>query len=179
MKGSTPMSLIYIRQAQLQDLSKIMLIIAQAKTFLKNSGSSQWQAEYPNETTIQNDIAEKVGYVLMVDKKIAGYSAVIAGVEPTYRDIEGNWHNEVDEYATIHRMAISNEFRGMRLANYFFSNIISVLFAQGVTNFRIDTSRKNKIMQHLAESHGFVQRGIIQVDEDPEDPSRIAYELNL
>lgn len=69
MKGSTPMSLIYIRQAQLQDLSKIMLIIAQAKTFLKNSGSSQWQAEYPNETTIQNDIAEKVGYVLMVDKK--------------------------------------------------------------------------------------------------------------
>ncbi len=125
MKGSTLMSLIYIRQAQLQDIPKIMPIIAQAKTFLKNSGSSQWQAEYPNEITIQNDIAEKVGYVLMIDGQTAGYSAVIAGVEPTYRDIEGSWHNEADEYATIHRMAISSGFRGMHLANYFFSNIIS------------------------------------------------------
>lgn len=34
-------------------------------------------------------------------------------------------------------------------------------------------------MQHLALKHNFIERGIIMVDEDPEDPSRLAYELNL
>ena len=45
--------------------------------------------------------------------------------------------------------------------------------------FTIDTSRKNKIVQHIAVSHNFIERGIIQVTEDPVDSSRIAYELNL
>ena len=48
-----------------------------------------------------------------------------------------------------------------------------------IKNFRIDTSRKNQIMQHLALKNNFIERGIIMVDEDPEDPSRLAYELNL
>ncbi|WP_297817686.1 GNAT family N-acetyltransferase [uncultured Lactobacillus sp.] len=173
------MSLIYTRLANELDIHQILPIIDQAKAFLKASGSSQWQGNYPNQMTIQDDIDHQVGYVLLVDNKIAGYAAVITGLEPTYRDIEGSWNNEVDEYATIHRMAISSEFRGMHLANYFFSNILSLKIAQGAYNFRIDTSRKNKIMQHLAETHGFIERGIIQVDEDPQDPSRIAYELNL
>lgn len=34
-------------------------------------------------------------------------------------------------------------------------------------------------MQHLAVKHNFIERGIIQVDEDPKDPSRLAYELNI
>lgn len=173
------MSLIYARLANELDLNMILPIINQAKAFLKASGSSQWQGQYPNQMTIQNDIDNQVGYVLLVDNKIAGYAAVITGLEPTYRDIEGNWNNEVDEYATIHRMAISSEFRGMHLANYFFSNLLSIHVAAGTNNFRIDTSRKNAIMQHLAEANGFKRRGIIQVDEDPQDPNRIAYELNL
>jgi hypothetical protein len=53
------------------------------------------------------------------------------------------------------------------------------MVSQKIRNFRIDTSRKNKIMQHLAIKHNFIERGIIQVEEDPEDPNRLAYELNL
>ncbi|TSO26781.1 GNAT family N-acetyltransferase [Lactobacillus sp. LL6] len=173
------MTLIYTRSAKQSDLEVIMQIIQEAKNFLKDSGSSQWQGTYPDKTTIQDDIENGYGLVLIVDGQVAGYSAVITGIEPTYINIEGSWKNNKDVYATIHRMAISSKFRGMHLADKFLSNIISVKYAEGVRNFRIDTSRKNKIVQHIATSHNFEERGIIYVDEDPEDKSRLAYELNL
>ena len=173
------MTLIYTRSAKQSDLEVIMQIIQEAKKFLKDSESTQWQGTYPDKTTIQDDIKNNYGLVLIVDGQVAGYSAVITGIEPTYIDIEGAWKNNKDVYATIHRMAISSAFRGMHLADKFISDIISLKYAEGTRNFRIDTSRKNKIVQHIATSHSFEERGIIYVDEDPEDKSRLAYELNL
>lgn len=173
------MTLIYTRKANNLDLTPIMKIIKEAKQFLKDSGSSQWQGKYPDYAAIQTDIDQQNGLILVVDDKIAGYAAVITGIEPTYLDIEGTWKNDTDRYATIHRIAISSSFRGMHLADKFISNIISIKLAKGIKNFRIDTSRKNKIVQHIATSHNFVYRGIVYVSEDPEDKSRLAYELNL
>ncbi len=60
-----------------------------------------------------------------------------------------------------------------------FSDLISIMASQKIRNFRIDTSRKKEIMQHLAVKHNFIERSIIQVDEDPENPSWLAYELNI
>lgn len=173
------MSLIFTRRAQNSDVDKIVQILNDAISFLKESGSSQWQSGYPNRETVEEDIEKQVAWVLTVDNEVAGYAAVVIGDEPTYADIEGKWENNVDTYATIHRIAVSSKFRGMHLSQFFLSNIISLTYAQGIHNFRIDTSRKNKIVQHIAVSHNFIERGIIQVTEDPVDSSRIAYELNL
>lgn len=173
------MSLIFTRRAQNSDVDKIVQILNDAISFLKESGSSQWQSGYPNRETVEEDIEKQVAWVLTVDNEVAGYAAVVIGREPTYADIEGKWENNVDTYATIHRIAVSSKFRGMHLSQFFLSNIISLTYAQGINNFRIDTSRKNKIVQHIAVSHNFIERGIIQVTEDPVDSSRIAYELNL
>ena len=46
----------YTRLAKKDDLSEIMRIIADAKDFLKASGSPQWQNGYPNESVIMDDI---------------------------------------------------------------------------------------------------------------------------
>lgn len=173
------MSLIFTRRAQNSDVDKIVQILDDAIAFLKKSGSSQWQNGYPNRKIVEEDIKNEVAWVLTVDNEVAGYAVVVIGCEPTYADIEGKWENNVDTYATIHRIAVSSKFRGMHLSQFFLSNIISLTYAQGIHNFRIDTSRKNKIVQHIAASHNFIKRGIIQVTEDPVDSSRIAYELNL
>ena len=173
------MSLIFTRRAHNSDVDKIVQILNDAISFLKESGSSQWQSGYPNRATVEDDIKNGCAWVLTVDNEVAGYAAVVIGREPTYADIEGKWENNVDTYATIHRIAVSSKFRGMHLSQFFLSNIISLTYAQGIHNFRIDTSRKNKIVQHIAVSHNFIERGIIQVTEDPVDSSRIAYELNL
>ena len=172
------MSLIFTRRAQNSDVDKIVQILNDAISFLKESGSSQWQSGYPNRETVEEDIEKQVAWVLTVDNEVAGYAAVVIGREPTYADIEGKWENNVDTYATIHRIAVSSKFRGMHLTQFFLSNIISLTYAQEIHNFRIDTGEKNKIVQHIATSHNFIKRGIIQVD-DPINPDRLAYELNI
>lgn len=50
----------YTRLAKKDDLSEIMRIIADAKDFLKASGSPQWQNGYPNESVIMDDIEKQI-----------------------------------------------------------------------------------------------------------------------
>lgn len=168
----------YTRLANKNDLSKIMAIIDDAKKFLKASGSTQWQSGYPDEKVILNDIENNNGYVLMVGNQIAGYAAVIPGIESTYIEIDGSWKNNQDTYATIHRICLSSNFQGEGLAKIFLSDIFSLQYANGVKNFRVDTHRLNKPMQALAKRNGFEYRGIIQCNDEI-DPVRLAYELNL
>lgn len=168
----------FTRLATENDISKIMLIIADAKEFLKQSGSTQWQSGYPDEESIKNDIKNNNGYVFMAGNQIAGYAAVIEGIEPTYNKIDGKWENDVDKYATIHRLCFSSNYQGQGLAKIFLSDIVTLKYANGIKNFRVDTHRLNIPMQTLAEHNGFTYRGIIKCDEEV-DPDRLAYELNL
>ena len=168
----------YTRLAKKDDLSEIMRIIADAKDFLKASGSPQWQNGYPNESVIMDDIEKQNGYVSIAGDKVAGFAAAIAGSEPTYQTIDGSWSNDNDPYCTSHRICFSSNFQGQGLAKIFMSNIISLQYAAGIRNFRIDTHCLNVPMQTLVEHNGFSYRGIIQCN-DKEDPDRLAYELNL
>ena len=172
------MSLIFTRRAQNSDVDKIVQILQDAIAFLKERGSTQWQSGYPSRETVKEDIKNNCAWVLTVDNEVAGYAAVVIGRDSNYAKIDGEWNNDVDSYATIHRIAISSKFLGMHLTQFFLSNIISLTYAQEIHNFRIDTGEKNKIVQHIATSHNFIKRGIIQVD-DPINPDRLAYELNI
>lgn len=172
------MSLIYIRKAAKNDLDQIMPIIDEAKKFLKEDGNPQWQSGYPNVDAISTDIEQDAAWVLIVDQKVAGYTAVTSDPDPNYHQIDGRWNNDLDPYVAIHRVAISNEYRGMHLASYLLSSLISLHYAEGVRNYRVDTFRRNEIVQHLVKDAGFIERGTIKND-DPIDPYRVAYELNL
>ncbi|EDX43391.1 GNAT family N-acetyltransferase [Limosilactobacillus reuteri] len=173
------MAEIYLRRAQLQDLPAIMKIIDDAKELLKKNGSPQWQNGYPNQETLTQDIAMQTNWVLINDNKVAATATLQLTPEPTYRNItQGQWQQPDEPYATIHRVAISSNYRGQGLSKLLFSNLLTVGQMQGIKNFRVDTHRSNKAMQHIAENFNFKKRGIIKVN-DQNDPERLAYELNL
>lgn len=156
-----------------------MEIIDEAKQLLKQDGSSQWQDGTPNRELLATDIDNKINWILIVDGKIAGTTTLMTTPDPHYQNItNGSWHNNNDPYVTMHRVAISSKYRGMHLSKFIFSNLMTIAVEHGFKNFRIDTFRLNKRMQHLATESGFEQRGIVCVDDNI-DPHRIAYELNL
>lgn len=169
----------YLRRAQLQDLPAIMKIIDDAKELLKKNGSPQWQNGYPNQETLTQDLAMQTNWVLINDNKVAATATLQLTPEPTYRNItQGQWQQPDEPYATIHRVAISSNYRGQGLSKLLFSNLLTVGQMQGIKNFRVDTHRSNKAMQHIAENFNFKKQGIIKVN-DQNDPERLAYELNL
>lgn len=172
------MSTIYIRKAVARDIDDIMVVINEAKAMMKAEGSPQWQAGDPNEEIILSDMEKEYAYVLIVDGEIAGTACLMMEDDPSYAVIDGAWENDMDPYATIHRIAISNKYRGQHLTDYFLSNLITVAYAKGFKNMRIDTYKLNERMQHISLKHGFEYRGMVKVN-DPIDPNRLAYELNL
>ncbi|MCH5358235.1 GNAT family N-acetyltransferase [Lactobacillus reuteri] len=178
-QGRIIMAEIYLRRAQLQDLPAIMKIIDDAKELLKKNGSPQWQNGYPNQENFTQDIAMQTNWILINDNKVVATATLQLTPEPTYRNItQGQWQQPDEPYATIHRVAISSNYRGQGLSKLLFSNLLTVGQMQGIKNFRVDTHRSNKAMQHIAENFNFKKRGIIKVN-DQNDPERLAYELNL
>lgn len=168
--------MIYVRKATTNDLDKIMIIIDEARIFLHKNHVPQWQDEYPARKDIQTDLNNQNGYVLIYDNQIVGYAVLQTTPEPTYSVIEkGAWKSS-KLYATLHRLAVSADFRGKNLSAFFMSNLITLALDKGFNVIRCDTHPQNKIMQHLAEKSGFEKRGIIKVDELM-DPTRFAYEL--
>lgn len=178
-QGRIIMAEIYLRRAQLQDLTAIMKIIDDAKELLKKNGSPQWQNGYPDQETFTQDIVMQTNWILINDNKVVATATLQLTPEPTYRNItQGQWQQPDEPYATIHRVAISSNYRGQGLSKLLFSNLLTVGQMQGIKNFRVDTHRSNKAMQHIVENFNFKRRGIIQVN-DQNDPERLAYELNL
>ena len=178
-QGRIIMAEIYLRRAQLQDLTATMKITDDAKELLKKNGSPQWQNGYPDQETFTQDIVMQTNWILINDNKVVATATLQLTPEPTYRNItQGQWQQPDEPYATIHRVAISSNYRGQGLSKLLFSNLLTVGQMQGIKNFRVDTHRSNKAMQHIAENFNFKKRGIIKVN-DQNDPERLAYELNL
>src|SRR5699024_9912518 len=91
---------------------------------------------------------------LFKNDKIPQWQEKYDGIE------EGSWKRD-DDYAAIHRAAISSKFRGMHLSNYLFSGLITIGVQKGYKDFRIDTHPGNERMKGLSEKFGFEKRGII------------------
>ncbi len=65
------------RKSIKSDIDSIMNIIKQAQEYLKNQGLDQWQNNYPNIDTINQDIDNVNSYVLVDNGKILGTVVVI------------------------------------------------------------------------------------------------------
>ena len=146
--------------AQAQDIEICSKIIDEGRAFQQEQGFTQWTEDYPNIDTIREDLAAKKGYVIKVDGVIAGYMCIDFDGEPTYNNIEGAWQSDA-EYAVVHRMAFSRQFRGMGLADICWQLIEAHCREKGLGYIRIETDAQNKRMQHVLEKNGFKRCGVI------------------
>lgn len=143
-----------------QNLDICLDIILQGKAFQREQGFIQWTDDYPNRSTIEEDIEKGIDYVVKAENRIAGYMCIDFSGEPAYENIEGKWHSDLP-YGVIHRMAFDKAFRGIGLADITFSLIEKFCLKKGVSYIRIDTDFPNKRMQHILKKNGFKNCGII------------------
>ncbi len=162
------------RKAIESDIINIMKIIKQAQDYFKENGIDQWQNNYPNTETINNDIKNGYAYVLEDDNgKIIGTVAVSFEGEKTYDIIyDGQWLSN-DEYAVIHRMAVDNRYKGKALSAVIIKHIEDICLSKGVHSIKIDTHDENISMQRVIKKNNFKYCGIIYLDNKSK---RIAFE---
>ncbi len=132
-----------------------------------NGNPHQWNAHYPSNELLLQDIQLRQLYVEETDGAINGVFVLALGDDPTYGSIEdGAWLSETP-YGTIHRIASNGTAPG------FFGRCMAFC-RERIRHLRIDTHRDNSVMQYLLEQAGFQYCGIIYLAcGDP----RLAYEI--
>ena len=177
MKLTQPIS---CRPAVESDIEDIMLIVRQARNYLKKHRVDQWQGEYPTQDIFAADIANGECYAVTYGERLAGFFCLTEAPESGYDKItDGKWHGE-GKYCTLHRMAIEARFRGTGLSDMLVDFADETAKAKDAECVRTDTHRKNKAMQKLFKRKGFAYRGNVLVSSEPgHDPARQAFEKKL
>ncbi|MGG7325823.1 GNAT family N-acetyltransferase [Clostridium baratii] len=156
-----------------EDINNIMQIIDEAKEALKEQGIDQWQNGYPNADVIRNDILNNDSYVFIKNNEIVATSAVSFDGEKTYDKIyDGNWISN-DEFAVIHRIAISNKYKGTGIASEIIKMIEAICLDKNVHSIKVDTHEFNIAMQKLLKKNDFKYCGVIYLEDKSK---RVAFE---
>lgn len=166
-----------IRLTKKEDLPAIEGLYSDAKAALREMNIDQWQTgDYPNSLDAEEDMQRGCGYVFEEGGEVLGVACLDFGHEPTYDHIDGAWGADVDSYAYLHRIAISSRAKGKGIAGQFFAELERQARARSVNVMRVDTHAKNLPMQRVVQKAGFVNRGVITVEDGT---PRNAYEKIL
>ncbi|HAH55067.1 MAG TPA: GNAT family N-acetyltransferase [Flavobacterium sp.] len=164
----------HFRKAEMTETSEIWAILKHAILRRKIDGSNQWQDGYPNLEVIKNDIEKECGYVLIEEKTIIGYCAVVVNYEPEYQKIEGNWLTNLD-FVVIHRLALDENHLGKNLSKTMIEFVEDFAKSKNIYSIKADTNHDNIPMMKIFEKSGFCFCGIVHFRGSP----RRAYEKVL
>ena len=157
-----------IRLAEAGDIPAILKIFEAARGYMRSHGNKvQWVNGYPGEELLRNDVERAQLYVMEdEDGRPYGAFAFIIGPDPTYAYIEnGSWLDD-SEYGTIHRLGSDGVHKDV------FRECMDYCKEQ-IPHLRLDTHAVNATLQHLARREGFVERGVIYVQDGT---PRVAFE---
>ena len=163
------------RRAVPEDMDALLDILEQAKAYLRESGVDQWQEGYPN------DMEAGRGWIFECEGRPAGYECISMSPEECYRDIDGAWLTEGENYAVIHRAMAAADFRHTKLASEMFSLAEDLAAGMGRQSVRVDTHRDNMAMNRLCEKLGYTFCGVVDLSSvDPaHDSKRNGYEKTI
>lgn len=137
---------------------EIWVMLQQGIIRRKNDGSNQWQDGYPNMEIVKIDIEKSVGYVLTLDDKIIGYSAVIINDEPAYEKIEGKWLRN-GNFIVFHRLVIAENNVGSGFSKKIIQFIEEIAKKSNIYNIKVDTNYDNLAMLKNLEKMDYLYCG--------------------
>lgn len=171
---------IECRKAEEADIDDIMLIVRQARNYLKKHRVDQWQGEYPTSGAFADDIKAGSCFAVTYGGAVAGFFCLSIQPDADQETItDGYWHGE-GTVCTLYRAAVAAEFRGTGMSGIMLQQAECLAAEMGAGSIRTDTHRKNKPMQKLLRQVGFKYRGNMLSSAEPgHDPARQCFEKIL
>ena len=102
--------MLTVQKPQPAMIDQIMALISGAQRRMAEIQIDQWQDGYPDRAQIESDVRAGTARAFMEDDHLAGYAALVIGLEPAYEALRGKWLLPCAKYASIHRMAMNDGF---------------------------------------------------------------------
>lgn len=170
------METLSFEQAKLDNLNEILNITKRAVDFMQNViNIDQWDENYPNQKTFEDDIFNKELYVLKnKNNTILGYVCINKQIYEEYNQVI--W-NEDTNFKTLHRICIDPTVHGNGYGQKIFELAESVLKDMSIPYVRIDTFSLNTPMNNLILKSGYSFKGQMNYKENK--PKWNCYEKKL
>jgi len=147
-----------IRLATLNDISQILMLIAEVVPAMNAAGNFQWDSTYPNATVFEQDISLNQLWVAEIDGQVAGIAAITTDQEPEYAQV--GW--DISETAIVtHRLAVSPNHQGKGIAAALLIQAEKEAINRSINLLRIDTNTNNQATQKLFPKLGYLFAGEI------------------
>ncbi|MGP1576781.1 MAG: GNAT family N-acetyltransferase [Treponema sp.] len=146
-----------IRLAARDDLETVFHLVESVKKKMNEEGNTQWDANYPSNALLTDDIDARSLYV-------AEYCGVIVGIAVLNND-DSSYGTAVwgtpEPYKILHRLAIAPQYQRKNVASQLLAYIETAAKEAGIKAIRSDTCSANTAMQHLFEKQGYAQGSTI------------------
>ncbi len=162
-----------LKSADISDIPVILSITDAGRRAQREMGFLQWHDGYPDKDTIESDILLHAGRLLLDGDTPVAYASLITS-DPGYDTLGDIWHCK-GRYGVIHRMAVSDAYRGKGAAGLFFDLLEAEAADNGIEAIRVDTGIENKVMQHILSRRHYRSHGLHTFPWGP----RLVYEKLL
>ena len=149
------------RKGTESDLSRIMELVADAQSWFRKQGIDQWQDGYPTSELILSDITNNENYIIELNGEVVATAVISFAGEPTYAVIKGKGWLNANQYAVVHRIAVSDACRRKGIAREILHFTEELCAERGIADIRIDTHCDNKPMRSLLKKMGYTHCGRI------------------
>jgi hypothetical protein len=169
-----------LKLATINDIDTIMEIINDAKNYLKDQGSLQWNLPdgYPNKNNLLDDIKNASCYLYIENNNVIGTMSIIYTPDENYMEIDGRWLTNTP-YASIHRIAVKNNSHNKNIGVKMLFEAEEIVKSKNIFSIKIDTHKINIPMTKTIIKAGYSYCGIIKLKRCNVDNLRDAYEKRL
>ena len=180
-----------VRRCALEDVDAAAAALVDGRAALHARGIPQWQAGYPDRSTVEADVRAGTGYVAVDEQgRVLGTLAFLLEAEPDYEARPGIWltpataPGENVAYACVHRCAVAAAAARMGVMTAMFDAMEKYALEAGRASMRVDTHELNVPMRTFLERRGYRACGEIVITSNgtgggEPDPRRIGYEKLL
>ena len=142
-----------IRKATLNDIAPILSLTRDCARYMISQGIYQWNTEYPDRATFENDIKRKELYVLESDNKIRGCIVISTFRDPFYDAVK--WLTPHGRNLYIHRLAVAPEYQGHGYARQLMDFAERYGIENNYSSIRLDTFSRNPRNQKFYELRNY------------------------
>lgn len=165
-----------IRKARRTDIASILNMTTRCSNHMISNGIYQWNAQYPNKTTFENDLKRNELYVLENENKIMGCIVISNLMDAEYTAV--SWLTPNSNNLYIHRLAVLPRHQGKGYAQQLMGFAETFALEHHYASIRLDTFSQNTRNQIFYELRGYKRLGSIYFPKQSADPF-YCYELIL
>jgi RimJ/RimL family protein N-acetyltransferase len=131
----------------------ILNLLQQAASWMERNGIRQWTPGQFNEADIINYFEDREVYLAQIDHELAGMFTLQFS-DPQY------WgHRNDDSYAYLHRLSVSEAYRGIGLGSQMLDYAAVIAKEKGCKGLRFDTVAHNIKLNGFYQSLGYHYMG--------------------